>query len=173
MKAASRLANTDRSVVLFLLLSLFAFAACQAQVSQQNLISLDEFPKGTLEIQRERQAHKFDIWIAETPRQQSQGLMFVRDLPENRGMLFIAEKPRVFSMWMMNTYIPLDMVFIGADGRIRKIVPNTTPHSLATVSSDEPVKAIVELRGGEAARRALQVGDRVTWKPTSGTTPAP
>lgn len=163
MKPACRFANSGRSV-LFLLLSLFAFAACQAQVSQQDLIPLDQFPKGTLEIRRAQQAHKFDIWIAETPRQQQQGLMFVRDLPENRGMLFIAKEPRVFSMWMMNTYIPLDMVFIGADGRIRKIVANTTPHSLATVSSDEPVKAIVELRGGEAARRALQVGDRVSWK---------
>ena len=150
--------------VLFLLLSLFSFAACQAQVSGPNLISLDQFPKGTLEIQHERQTHKFDLWIAQTPEQQSQGLMFVRDLPENRGMLFIAQQPRVFSMWMKNTYIPLDMVFIGADGRIRKIVPNTTPHSLATVSSDEPVKAIVELKGGEAARRSLQVGDRATWK---------
>jgi uncharacterized protein len=155
--------------VLFMLFGLLAFTACNAQVSRQDLVSLDEFPKGTLEIVHERQAHKFDIWIAETPKQQSQGLMFVRDLPENRGMLFVAQAPRVFSMWMMNTYIPLDMVFIGSDGRIKKIAANTTPHSLATVSSDEPVKAIVELKGGEAARRSLQVGDRVTWKTSSVT----
>lgn len=164
MKAASRFANRERSSFFGLLLGLFAFASCPAQVSQQNLVPLDEFPKGTLEIQGARQAHKFDIWIAETPRQQTQGLMFVRDLPENRGMLFIAEAPRVFSMWMMNTYIPLDMVFINADGRIQKIAANTTPHSRDTVSSNGPAKAILELRGGEAARRALQVGDRVTWK---------
>src|SRR5688572_7773033 len=92
MKAAYRFANRECSIV-FMLLSLFAFAACNAQVSQQNLISLDEFPKGTLEIQHEKQAHKFDIWIAETQRQQSQGLMFVRDLPQDRGMLFIATEP--------------------------------------------------------------------------------
>jgi uncharacterized membrane protein (UPF0127 family) len=163
MKVESRFANRG-GAVLFLLLSLLAFTACQAQVSQRDLVPLDQFPRGTLEIRQEGRTHKFDIWIAETPQQQAQGLMFVRDLPENRGMLFIAKEPRVFSMWMMNTYIPLDMVFIGTDGRIRKIVANTKPHSLATVSSDDPVKAIVELKGGEAARRSLKVGDRVTWK---------
>ncbi len=84
--------------------------------------------------------------------------MFVRDLAENRGMLFIAEKPRVFSMWMKNTYIPLDMVFISADKRIAKIAANTTPHSLATVSSDVPAAAILELKGGEASRRGLHPG---------------
>ena len=169
MKLALRLANTER-FALFLLLSLFAVAACKAQVTQQDLIPLDEFPKGTLEIQHDKQAHKFDIWIAESPRQQQQGLMFVRDLPQDRGMLFIADPPRVFSMWMMNTYIPLDMVFVGADGRIKKIAPNATPHSLATISSEEPVKAIVELRAGEAARRELKVGDRVSWKTSAGST---
>lgn len=173
MKFARRFGNTESSILLMFVLSLFAFTACHAQaIQQQNLIPLDEFPKGTLEIQQQREAHKFEIWIAETSRQQSQGLMFVRDLPQDRGMLFIAEKPRVFSMWMMNTFIPLDMVFIGTDGRIAKIAANTTPHSLATVSSDAPVKAIVELRGGEAARRSLKVGDRVTWKTASATPPA-
>jgi len=166
--SVSRFASPQR-FVLFMLLGLLAFTACKAQVSQQNLISLDEFPKGTLEIVHDKQAHKFDIWIAQTPGQQTQGLMFVRDLPENRGMLFIAQPPRVFSMWMMNTYIPLDMVFIGDDGRIKKIVANTTPHSRATISSDVPVKAILELKGGEAGRRGLQVGDRVTWKAASVT----
>ncbi len=65
--------------------------------------------------------------------------MFVRDLPAARGMLFVAKEPRVFDMWMRNTYIPLDMVFIAADGRISTIAENTTPHSLAIVSSKVPV----------------------------------
>src|SRR5687768_4251699 len=108
-------------VFLMLLLSLAVFAACRAQnAAQPQMMDLDSYTKGTLEIQaasgQQKQTHRFDIWFAETPRQQQQGLMFVRDLAENRGMLFIAEPPRVFGMWMMNTYIPLDMVFIGADG---------------------------------------------------------
>jgi hypothetical protein len=78
-------------------------------------------------------------------------------------MLFVAAAPRVFNMWMKNTYIPLDMVFIGKDGRIAKIAERTVPHSTATVSSDVPVAAILELKGGEAARRALHAGDLVTW----------
>jgi uncharacterized membrane protein (UPF0127 family) len=78
-------------------------------------------------------------------------------------MLFIAKQPRVFDMWMKNIYIPLDMVFIGADGRISSIAANTPPHSLSIVSSKVPVGAIVELKGGEAARRALRAGDKVIW----------
>jgi uncharacterized membrane protein (UPF0127 family) len=129
------------------------------------LLDLGSFPKTTLQIVSGAHTHTFDIWLAQTPQQQEQGLMFVRDLPENRGMLFVAAEPRVFRMWMKNTYIPLDMVFIGKDGRIAKIAERTTPHSLDTVSSDVPVAAILELKGGEAARRALRPGDRVSWTP--------
>jgi hypothetical protein len=144
------------------LLSFFAVASCAAQTTE--LLELDAFPKAKLEIISGKQAHHFDIWLAETPRQQQQGLMFVRDLAESRGMLFLAQPPRVFNMWMKNTYIPLDMVFIGADGRIAKIAANTTPHSLDIVSSGVAVGAILELKGGEAARRALRPGDKVTWQ---------
>jgi uncharacterized membrane protein (UPF0127 family) len=66
-------------------------------------------------------------------------------------------------MWMKNTYVPLDMVFIGQDGRIARIAERTTPHSLELVSSGTPVAAILEIKGGEAARRALHTGDRVSW----------
>ena len=141
------------------LLTLAAAAGCRAQAG---LIDLNAFPKSRLEIHSGAKQHEFDIWIAETPAQQEQGLMFVRDLPGNRGMLFVAGQPRVFRMWMKNTYIELDMVFIAADGRIAKIAARTTPHSLDIVSSDVPVAAILELRGGEAAQRALHPGDRVT-----------
>ncbi|MEP7242185.1 MAG: DUF192 domain-containing protein [Gammaproteobacteria bacterium] len=147
--------------IAFVLLPFIAVTGCQAQSGA--LIALDAFPKSQLEIQSGPHKHSFDIWLAQTPEQQEQGLMFVRDLPENRGMLFPASAPRVFPMWMKNTYIALDMVFIAADGHIAKIAERTTPHSEAVISSDVPVAAILELRGGESARRALHVGDRVTW----------
>jgi uncharacterized membrane protein (UPF0127 family) len=153
-----------RPVPLLAVLALMATVACQAEITEANLIELDSFPKATLEIHSGKETHHFDIWIAETPEQQQQGLMFVRDLPAARGMLFVANEPRVFSMWMKNTYIPLDMVFIAADGKISSIAANTTPHSLAIVSSKVPVGAILELKGGEAARRALHAGDRVSWQ---------
>jgi len=153
-----------RSAALFTVLTLLVAAACQAQeIDEAHLIDLDAFPKAKLDIHTAKETHHFDIWIAETPRQQQQGLMFVRDLSAARGMLFVAKEPRVFDMWMRNTYIPLDMVFIGADGRISSIAENTTPHSLAIVSSRVPVGAILELKGGEAAHRALHAGDKVSW----------
>ena len=153
-----------RSTSLLAMLALLTAAACQAQeIDEAHLLDLDSYPKAKLDIHSGKQTHQFDIWLAETPRQQQQGLMFVRDLPAARGMLFVAKEPRVFDMWMRNTYIPLDMVFIGADGRISSIAANTTPHSLAIVSSRIPVGAILELKGGEAARLALHAGDKVSW----------
>lgn len=143
------------------LLTLLTLTVSHAQ--EGPLLELSTFPKTTLEIRSGKQTHAFTIWLAQTPRQQQQGLMYVRDLPADSGMLFIAGQPRVFTMWMKNTFIPLDMVFIGKDGRIAKIAERTTPHSLAIVSSDVPVAAILEIKGGEAARRALHPGDRVTW----------
>ncbi len=92
----------------------------------------------------------FDVWLADTPRRQAQGLMFVRSLPDLRGMLFVHESPKPISMWMKNTYIPLDMVFIDAHGRIQQIVEQTTPHSLDIVRSKEPALAVLEIAGGEA-----------------------
>lgn len=153
-----------RSASLLAALALLISAACHAQeIDEAHLLDLDSFPKAKLDIRSSKETHHFDIWIAESPRQQQQGLMFVRDLPAARGMLFVAKEPRVFDMWMRNTYIPLDMVFIAADGRISTIAENTTPHSLAIVSSKVPVGAILELKGGEAARRALHAGDKVSW----------
>jgi len=157
-------ATLRRSASFLTLLALLMAIACRAQeIDEAHLLDLDAYPKAKLDIHSGKDTHHFDIWIAETPQQQQQGLMFVRDLPAARGMLFVAKQPRVFDMWMRNTYIPLDMVFIGADGRISSIAENTTPHSLAIVSSKVPVGAILELKGGEAARRALHAGDKVSW----------
>jgi len=78
-----------------------------------------------------------------------------------RGMLFVHESPKPMSMWMKNTYIPLDMVFIDGDGRIEQIVEQTTPHSLAIISSREPALAVLEIAGGEAKRLGLHPGQTV------------
>jgi uncharacterized membrane protein (UPF0127 family) len=96
--------------------------------------------------------------------------MYVTDLPADRAMLFMLAAPREMNMWMKNTYIPLDMLFIDDQGRIHKIAPMTEPHSLTTVSSGGKVGAVLEIRGGEAARRGLKVGDRVTWRAGTPTT---
>jgi len=125
--------------------------------------SLTHFPRTTLEIVAHGHHDRFDVWIADTPARQEQGLMFVRDLPATQGMLFPQPSPQVANFWMKNTYIPLDMVFVGADGRIAKIIANAHPFSLDVLSSDVPVAAVLEIRGGEAHALALAVGDRVSW----------
>ena len=97
--------------------------------------------------------------------------MFVRDLPADEGMLFPESAPQVAYFWMKNTYIPLDMVFVGEDHRIEKIIARAKPFSLALLSSDQPVIAVIELKGGDAEALGIRVGDRVSWVP-SATPPA-
>jgi len=125
---------------------------------------LAQFPHTSVEITSGKQVSRFEVWVADTPQRDQQGLMFVRDLPAGRGMLFPQNPARSMSMWMKNTYIALDMVFIDGNGRISHIVEQAEPLSLTTIDSGGPVAAVLEIRGGEVARRGLKVGDRVTWK---------
>jgi uncharacterized protein len=143
-----------------------ASAAARAQSAAP--LDLATFPRTTLEIVH-RDGHsehryRFDVWIADTEERAEQGLMFVRDLPDSRGMVFPIEPPRIEEMWMKNTYIELDMLFVGADGRVVKIIARARPLSLQTLSSEQVVGAVVELKGGEAGRLGLAVGDRVSWQ---------
>lgn len=104
---------------------------------------------------------RFKVELAETQAQQAQGLMFRRQMPPDAGMLFIYSKPQVAAFWMKNTFIPLDMLFIAADGRIVHIHPNATPQSEATITTPQIVKAVMEINGGLAARLGVRVGDIV------------
>jgi uncharacterized membrane protein (UPF0127 family) len=139
----------------------------------QRPLDLATFPRTTLEITHpgggnEVRRHSFQIWVADTPQRAAQGLMFVSDLPETMGMVFPVEPPRVETMWMKNTYIELDMLFIDTRGRISKIIQRAAPLSLQTLSSGTPVAAVLELKGGQSAKLGLQTGDSVSWKKPSG-----
>jgi uncharacterized membrane protein (UPF0127 family) len=125
------------------------------------ILDLATYAQSSVDIGKPPQ--HFDVWIADTPSRQTQGLMFVRDLPAGRGMLFLEPEPRPTAFWMKNTYIELDMLFIGSDHRIAKIAARAPPLSLATINSDVPVIAVLEIKGGEAQRRGIRVGDRVSW----------
>lgn len=105
--------------------------------------------------------HSFRVEMAVEPQQQMIGLMFRERLGPDEGMLFDWGTPRESSMWMRNTLIPLDMLFIAADGRVHRIAERTVPHSLAPISSGGPVRATLELAGGTAERLDIRVGDRV------------
>jgi uncharacterized membrane protein (UPF0127 family) len=148
------------------LAALFTLATGFAQAQSGPIEDLASFPIDTLEIVDDKGSarkvkHVFQVWLADNPRRKSQGLMFVRELPPLRGMLFVHEKPREIGMWMKNTYIPLDMVFIDERGRIQQIVERATPHSLDVIRSDKPALAILEIAGGEARRLGLRPGQRV------------
>ena len=118
-------------------------------------------PKQTLVIISAQGRHVFSVELATTPRQQQVGEMFRKSVPENGGMLFLWSKPQQSDMWMRNTLIPLDIVFIGPDRRIQAIAENTVPQSLAHISSHGPVIATLELAGGITAKLGIVVGDKV------------
>jgi uncharacterized membrane protein (UPF0127 family) len=105
--------------------------------------------------------HRFTVEVAETPPQLAQGLMYRRALAADAGMLFVFPYDRAASMWMKNTFIPLDMLFLASDGEVRKIVQRTVPHSTASITSSGLVRGILEINAGTVQRLGLNVGDRV------------
>lgn len=107
--------------------------------------------------------HRFNVEVARTEEEQARGLMFRDSLAPNVGMLFPFVPPRPASFWMKNTLIPLDMIFVRADGSIARIADNTVPHSLEPVAVEEPVAAVLEIAGGRAAELGITEADRVSW----------
>ena len=109
------------------------------------------------------QVHQFTVEVAASPAEQEQGLMNRQSLAPDRGMIFPYEPPKAASFWMKNTLIPLDMIFVRADGTISSIAENTVPLSLEPVASLEPVGAVLEIAGGRSAELQIKVGDKVEW----------
>lgn len=106
--------------------------------------------------------HPITVELAISALQHQHGLMYRKQLPENEGMLFLLPNPHSMQMWMKNTLIPLDMVFILPDHTIAMIAHNAVPESLEIIECPEPVSAVLELAGGTAERLSLKKGDRVT-----------
>lgn len=149
-----------------LLLALLGAAGSAAVLAQEAAPALElaSYPRTELTVTSGTKTQQFRVWVADTEPRAQQGLMFVRDLPASQGMVFPLDPPRIENMWMKNTYIELDMLFVGANGRVTKIIERARPLVLDVLSSDSPVSAVVELRGGEVARRGIKVGDTVRWK---------
>lgn len=128
-------------------LALAGFAA-SAQTTVGD--GLDEaFARGAIVIEAgENACYRFDVYLAETNAQHRRGLMFVRELPQFTGMLFIYPDSAMRSMWMKNTFIPLDILFIRADGTVSSIARDTEPRSLASIASTEPIRYVLELNAG-------------------------
>lgn len=120
-----------------------------------------DLPRVEIQVITAGGQHEFKVWIADTARSRVHGLMFVRSLPADQGMLFLFERPQFASFWMKNTYLSLDIVFIGPDGGIVNIARDTEPLSLEPIGSAAPVAAVLELVAGTATRIGLTDGDRV------------
>jgi uncharacterized membrane protein (UPF0127 family) len=118
-------------------------------------------PTQTLEIASASGVHTFAIEFVANDADRSKGLMFRTELPEGRGMLFDFDREQDIAMWMKNTLISLDMIFINGDGTIRRIAENTTPESLATIPSGGPVRGVLEVIAGTARKFGIKPGDRV------------
>ena len=116
-----------------------------------------------LTIHSARGVHRFTVEVAATPGQQQQGLMFRRSLGPDHGMIFPYDPPQPVAFWMRNTLIPLDMIFIRADGRIARIA-TAKPLDETPVPGGEPVAAVLEIAGGRAAELGIAAGDRVDWR---------
>jgi hypothetical protein len=106
-------------------------------------------------------SHRFEVEVALSPAERAKGLMFRRHMADDAGMLFDFGGDEFVTMWMRNTYIPLDMVFAFADGTIHRIEANTEPFSERTIASGEPVRYVLEIRGGRARELGIEPGDRL------------
>lgn len=127
--------------------------------------AVDILPRDALVIRTaDGRDHDFIVELAATPEERARGLMFRRSMPEDAGMIFDYGREARVAMWMKNTFIPLDMLFIDGDGVIRHIRENAVPHDETPISSVVPVRAVLELNGGTVARLGIGVNDRVEHK---------
>ncbi|MDX1738546.1 MAG: DUF192 domain-containing protein [Alphaproteobacteria bacterium] len=154
MKAAkiSFLAKYAHKVVF--LLSLFTFA--NVSVAQDVQFSWEQ-----IVIETGKGERIYDVEMATSYAQRQRGLMYREHLEQNKGMLFDYGEPYIASMWMKNTLIPLDMLFVSENGVIAHIHHRAKPHDLTPISADKPVRAVIELKGGIAKMHFIKPGDKV------------
>lgn len=154
--------QTVRLSVLTGLVALLVLTAGTANaLSPSHLVA--GFPRGQIVLETAgARCLLIEVYLARSRDQQSQGLMYVTDLPEFEGMYFEHDPPVELAMWMKNTILSLDIVFVGEDGAIRHIARDATPHSTATISSGGAVAGVLELNAGFTHRWQVEPGTRVT-----------
>lgn len=135
------------------------FAFCAAAAISLPLAACSDETR--LVIQSESGEHVFNVEVVDTPESRAKGLMYVQELADDAGMLFDFEQERLVSFWMRNTFIPLDMIFIGADGEIKNIHVNARPHDETSIPSAAPVQFVLEIPGGRSVELGIEAGDRV------------
>ena len=115
--------------------------------------------EGRLVLHTSSGEHAFNVEVVDTPETRAKGLMFVQDLADDAGMLFDFKQEREVSFWMRNTFIPLDMIFVGADGVVKTIHVNARPQDPTSIPSNVPVQFVLEIPGGRSVELGLKPGD--------------
>ena len=156
----------------FLQLMLGSLVAAFARADRRVLAAGSEtFSVLSIVILSRTGRHCFRVELAKSLSQRMQGLQGRQTLDAKAGMLFVFETPTIATMWMKNTYIPLDMLFLDSNGNIAAIAQNTQPMSLQPIRPPEPVKAVLELNAGTVASLGIKLGDRVLHPFVEGATP--
>lgn len=145
--------------------SLVAFAAALlascAATSADYPPSFARLEQSEIRAETASGTHRFKVWIAADDESRQRGLMYVRSLPRDRGMIFVFDGPRPVAFWMKDTYVSLDIVFIGPDGVVVNIARHAEPLSLDPIFSAAPVSLVLEIAAGRAAAIGLAPGDRI------------
>ncbi len=157
---------------LHLLLAMSAMAVACASASGTSPLPFPGLPQSEVEAVTRTGTHRFKVWIAADDRSRAQGLMHVRELPPDQGMLFLFERPQPLGFWMKDTWLSLDLVFIGPDGAVLNVAADARPLSLEPIESDGPAIAVLEVLAGTARKIDLRPGDRIAL-PTLRTTFTP
>ncbi|MCJ2121986.1 DUF192 domain-containing protein [Methylobacterium sp. J-077] len=156
MRALSRVAQAAAIACLILTVPA-AVPSVSAQTAARESVAETE----PLSIVTKAGPKRFEVEVMRDDAGRSRGLMFRRHMAADHGMLFDFERTEPVTMWMKNTYLPLDMVFIRPDGVVSRIAADTEPLSTAIIPSGSPVSAVLELNAGTAAKLGIQAGDRV------------
>jgi uncharacterized membrane protein (UPF0127 family) len=152
-------------------LAFSAGPAAAAEPEGLDPLPLSAFPSERIVIEtRSARRHVFEAWRADQPATRAQGLMFVEQLPPDRAMIFLYDPPQRVGMWMKNTLLPLDMLFVDQRGCVVRVHQRAEPGSLETIDSGVRVVLVVELAGGSASARGIARGDRVL-RPAAGWPP--
>jgi len=160
-----RLLPTWRPLVVAALLAGLCAPAAQALPSAAGALPLSAFPRERIAVETRASFRRvlFEAWRADSPGLREQGLMFVRDeqMQPDQAMIFVYEPPQHVAMWMKNTLLPLDMLFVDDGGCVVTIKERARPQSLATIDSRRPVVLVVEVKAGTVAQHGIRAGDRV------------
>ena len=140
----------------FYLLALLVFTTA--------IVAEARFKSGSVTIATKFGELHYRVEVADTARLKSIGLMYRSSMPEEQGMLLLNEKPQRMNIWMKNTFIPLDIIYIDRDGYIVRIVENARTESTSVMPSGGKVMAVLELNAGQVQQQEIAIGDRVTYK---------